>query len=61
METRRSNASFNLAYIGSDFHAEHKEEFDTAYMRALFRYGYDKAVKGYAWRNAPPGFAAATR
>ncbi|MCW2284771.1 hypothetical protein M2323_002658 [Rhodoblastus acidophilus] len=61
METRRSNASFNLAYIGADFHAEHKEEFDTAYMRALFSYGHDKAVKGYSWLHAPPGFAAATR
>ena len=25
----------------------HKEEFDTAYMRALYDYGYQPARKGY--------------
>jgi len=56
METQRANAAFNLAYIGDDFHAEHKEEFDPTYMRALYRYGFDKAAKGYAWLAGPPGF-----
>jgi len=53
---RRANAAFNLAYIGDDFHAEHKEEFDTGYMRALYRFAFDKAAKGYPWQDAPPGF-----
>ncbi len=57
LETRRANAGFNLAYIGADFHADHKEAFDTGYMRALYRYAYDKAAKGYPWQDAPPGFA----
>jgi len=61
LETRRANSAFNLAYIGPDFRAPHKEEFDTNYMRALFRYGYDKAAAGYPWRHAPPGFADASR
>ena len=56
LTTRRANAAFNLAYIGDDFHAEHKEEFDTGYMRALYRFAFDKAAKGYPWQDAPPGF-----
>lgn len=54
--TRRANAAFNLAYIGDDFQASHKEEFDPGYMRALYRYGYDRAAKGYPWERTPPGF-----
>ena len=61
LETRRNNSAFNLAYIGADFHAAHKEAFDTGYMRALFKYGYDKAARGYPWQNAPPGFATSGR
>ena len=56
LTTRRANASFNLAYIGDDFHAEHKEQFDTGYMRALYRFAFDKAAKGYPWQDGPPGF-----
>ncbi len=56
LTTRRANAYFNLAYIGPDFHAEHREEFDTGYMRALYRFAFDKAAKGYPWQDAPPGF-----
>jgi hypothetical protein len=36
--------------------AEHKEEFDTGYMRALYRFAFDKAAKGYPWQDGPPGF-----
>lgn len=55
--TQRAGASFNLAYISDDFHAEHKEDFDQTYMRALYHYAYEKAGKGYPWQHAPPGFA----
>jgi predicted patatin/cPLA2 family phospholipase len=58
LTTERAGASFNLAYIGDDFQAEHREEFDQSYMRALYRYAYDKAAIGYPWQHAPPGFAA---
>lgn len=37
----------------------HKEEFDTAYMRKLFDYGYQLGVKGYPWQKTPPGYPAA--
>lgn len=52
--SQRAGASFNLAYIGDDFQAEHKEDFDPAYMRALYRYAYEKAEKGYPWQHALP-------
>ena len=57
--TQSDNVGFNLAYIGSDFNEPHTKEFDSAYMNALFRYGYDQAVKGYPWKKYPPGFQAA--
>jgi hypothetical protein len=59
--TQRAGTRFSLAYIGEDFQAAHKEDFDPAYMRALYRYGYEKAAKGYPWKNGPPGFAGSAR
>jgi hypothetical protein len=56
MVTERAGGSFSLAYIEDDFHAPHPVDFDPTYMRALYRYGYDKAAKGYPWEHAPPGF-----
>jgi predicted patatin/cPLA2 family phospholipase len=56
--SQRAGASFNLAYIGDDFDTEHKEDFDQTYMRALYRFAYEAAEKGYPWQHAPPGFAA---
>jgi hypothetical protein len=45
---------FNLAYIGEDFTTERKENFDQAYMRALFEYGYQQAHNDYHWFKQPP-------
>ena len=59
LTAQQDGLDYNLAYIGADFNAEHKEDFDTAYMRALFDYGYQLAKKGYPWQKAPPGLAAA--
>jgi Patatin-like phospholipase len=59
--SERAGASFNLAYIGDDFQPEHKEDFDQAYMRALYHYAYEKAEKGYPWQHALPGFASKTQ
>lgn len=53
--TQLAGASFNLAYVSDDFRAEHKEDFDQTYMRALYRYAYEKAERGYRWEHAPPG------
>jgi len=52
---QRDGLDFNLAYIPGGFDAPHKEEFDTDYMRALFKLGYELAVKGYPWEKRPPG------
>jgi predicted patatin/cPLA2 family phospholipase len=59
METRRAGASFHLAYIGPEFKADHKFDFDPVYMRALYNFAYDKAARGYPWQDGPPGFASA--
>lgn len=50
----RDGIDFNLAYIGADFTTERKENFDQAYMRALFQYGYQQARNGYRWFKQPP-------
>lgn len=34
-----------------------EEEFDTEYMRALFKVGFDMAAKGYPWEKVPPDYA----
>ena len=52
--TQRDGVDYNLAFIGPDFNAEHKEPFDQPYMRALFDYGYQRGRAGYSWRKAPP-------
>ena len=54
--SQRDGVDYNLAYIGSDFVApEKKGEFDQAYMRALYDYGYQQAKAGREWHKAPPG------
>lgn len=55
-QTQRDGLDFNLAIIGADFQHEHKEEFETAYMQALFDYGYRQGREGYRWKKTPPLF-----
>ena len=57
---QQDKIDFNLAYIGPEFTMVHKEEFDTAYMRALYDYAYQLARKGYPWVKVPPGMTAPT-
>jgi predicted acylesterase/phospholipase RssA len=54
--TQVDGVSFNLAYIGSDFKFPHQTEFDTAYMQALFDYGYKQGLSGKEWQKYPPGY-----
>ena len=56
--TERDGVDFNLAFIPPTFDAPHKEEFDNAYMRALYGEGYEMGAKGYPWLKTPPGFEA---
>ncbi len=52
----RDKIDFNLASIPETFKTELKQPFDTAYMRALFKLGYDLGAKGYHWAKLPPGY-----
>jgi len=52
--TKRDGVDYNLAYIEPDFPDMKHEEFDPAYLRALFDYGYAKGKQGSAWHKAPP-------
>lgn len=51
---RRNRLGFYLSYIERDYPPSPSEGFNTAYMRALYQYGYDKASSGRAWTTAPP-------
>jgi predicted acylesterase/phospholipase RssA len=55
---QRDGVDFNLAYIPPTFRVQHTEQFDTAYMQALYKTGYDLAATGYPWQKEPPGFAS---
>jgi len=52
---RQDKADFNLAYMGPDFSAAKRRNFDTLYMNSLFEYGYRLAQEGTVWHKAPPG------
>jgi Patatin-like phospholipase len=52
--TRAHKIGFNLTYIGDDFPTEPKPSFETPYMRSVYRYGFDKAARGKAWRSDIP-------
>jgi len=51
--TKRDGVDYNLAFIESDFPVTKHEDFDPAYLRALFEYGYAKGRQG-SWHKAPP-------
>ena len=51
---KRNRWGFHLSYIERDYPASPKEGFDTAYMRALYQYGYEKAASGQAWTSTVP-------
>jgi len=52
--TKRDGTDFNLAYIPETFNVPHKTQFDTAYMRQLYDYGFQQAAAGYDWAKRPP-------
>lgn len=51
---RNRGIGFNLTYIGDDFPKEPKPSFETAYMRAIYKYGYEKALSGRLWTSGVP-------
>lgn len=62
---RRNKFGFNLTYIEGDRPVSPTSGFDTAYMRALFQYGYERGRSKHLWSTSPPsddqGAVAASR
>ena len=56
LTAERDGIDYNLAYIPSSFDVEKTEDFETAYMNALFDVGYDMAIAGYTWEKFPPNY-----
>ncbi|MBV1798892.1 patatin-like phospholipase family protein [Siccirubricoccus sp. G192] len=52
--TERDGVDFNLAYIGRDFTVEYDKPFEQSYMRPLYEYGRERALRGDAWVKRPP-------
>ncbi|WP_024518307.1 patatin-like phospholipase family protein [Bradyrhizobium sp. Tv2a-2] len=51
---RRNRVGFNLSYISRDYPAADSDGFNTAYMRRLYQFGFEKASGGHAWTGTPP-------
>jgi predicted acylesterase/phospholipase RssA len=58
LTAQQDGLDFNLAYIDDDFTVEHKMDFDTEFMKALFDYGYRQGRDGYPWKKTPPLFGS---
>ena len=52
--TKRDGTDFNLSYIPQTFKVPHTRQFDTAYMRQLYDFGFAQAAAGYHWAKQPP-------
>jgi hypothetical protein len=52
--TKRDGTDFNLAYIPETFKVPHTKQFDPAYMRQLYGFGFAQATAGYQWAKQPP-------
>lgn len=50
---RRRNWELNLAAIDDNYPNQEKPGFDTAYMRSLFEYGYERGRSGQMWQRSP--------
>jgi hypothetical protein len=51
---RHNHLGFHLSYIEREYPSSTSAGFDTAYMRALYQYGYERAATGHAWSTTPP-------
>jgi hypothetical protein len=58
LDTSQAGIDFNYIDIPLDFKIEPKEEFDPAYMKALYEVGYQMARNGVPWGKYPPGFTS---
>ena len=55
--TQRDGFDYNLAFIPPEFDLRPKEQFDNAFMRALFDFAHERAKAGYPWQKLPPGLS----
>jgi hypothetical protein len=53
-QTERDKAEFRLASIPASFTMQSTKPFDPAYMRALYKVGFDVGRSGSAWARTPP-------
>jgi predicted acylesterase/phospholipase RssA len=51
---QRDGTDFNLAYIPQTFTEPERTDFDRAYMRKLYDFGFADAKAGYHWAKEPP-------
>lgn len=56
MLCHRDRIDYNVTYIPPTFDEKLKEPFDPHYMKKLFDFGRDLALRGEAWSKVPPGF-----
>jgi len=54
LNAQRDHVEFRMAYIGRDFTTPLPAPFDQTYMRALYDYGFARALRGYDWSDRPP-------
>jgi hypothetical protein len=59
LTAQRDGFDFNLAFIGSEFQPPPHAQFETAFMNALYDYGYQLGLDGYPWKKVPPGWESA--
>jgi hypothetical protein len=60
LTAQRDGLDFNLAFIEPDFvYRNKKQQFETAYMQALYGYAFEKGKAGFDWRKLPPGLDVA--
>ena len=50
---QQNGLKFNFSYIDAKGLPDSGLGFDTAYMRRLYEYGYEKARSGYSWQTEP--------
>jgi hypothetical protein len=58
MTAQRDGAEFRLASIPPSFNVPSNQAFDPAYMKALFRTGFELGRRGTAWHSGPPELSA---
>lgn len=61
VSAKRDGAAFHLAYVPHTFAIQPKEAFDRAYMRALFKTGFEIAQRQDPWARTLPELGSPRR